>query len=69
MTTEQEKLLGEKTRDMEEIKKDLDTTRSGLKDKEEEVRTNTCKSLIQATLMFTFSSGLDFYLSQDRSCS
>ena len=37
VTTEQEKLLGEKNREMEEMRKDLESTKTSLRNKNEEV--------------------------------
>ena len=37
VTTEQEKLLGEKNKEMEEIRKDLEATKTQLRNKEDEV--------------------------------
>ncbi len=37
MTTEQEKILGEKNKEMEEIRKDLESVKTQLRNKEDEV--------------------------------
>ena len=42
VTTEQEKLLGEKNREMEEMRKDLESTKTSLRNKSEEVCLEHC---------------------------